>query len=172
MKVYCDKCGKEITDVVNKTFEENKVGNIVCPHCQKTQKRYLSETDLIIYLAYQEIVYFLLSFVTSQIFIYFKLNIPIIIGFIALFVLTIFATSIFKTNLYFKGYLKQETMYKSRVEDSDKVARSIRWQFLMFFALVITFFTSTTAYWFFVAASITVIGLTILRAILSARNEK
>lgn len=171
MKIYCDKCGKDITETVSSTFEGNKVGNITCPHCNAKQKRYISETDLLVYLAYQEIIYFILSFITSQIFLYYKITIPLIVLFIIVFVLMVLTTKIFKCNIYSKGYLKKEKMYISKIEDQDKVARSIRWQFLMFFALVITFFTTTTAYWFFVAMSIVAIAITIIKAILSAKKE-
>lgn len=172
MKIYCDKCGKDITDVVSKTFETNMVGNVICPHCQKAQKRYLSETDFLMYLAFQETLYFVLSFITSQLFLHYKVNIWMILIFTVALILSVIATAKFKSIVYNTGLIKNSTMYKARIEDQKKVARSIRWQFLMFFALVITFFTETTAYWFFVAASITVVALTILRAILSARNEK
>ena len=171
MKIFCDKCGKEITNVVNKTFEENKVGNITCPHCGSKQKRYISETDLLVYLVYQESIYFVLTFVTSQIFMHYKITIPLIILLIILFILAILTTSIFKSNIYLKGYLKKDKMFKAQTEDQEKIARSIRWQFLMFFALAITFFTTTSVYWYFVAMSVIAIGITLVKAIYSAKNE-
>ena len=172
MKIYCDKCGSDITDVVNRRFEENKVGNIVCPHCEKAQKRYLSETDFLMYLAYQEVVYFVLSFVTSQVFLHFEIKIWMLLLFIAFLVVTYIATTRFKSALYRTGFIKNSTMYKAQVEDQNRVSRSIRWQFLMFFALVITFFADTVAYWFFVSASLMVIASTIIKANLAARKEK
>lgn len=172
MKIYCEKCNKDISIDVSKRFEENKVGNITCPHCNTKQKRYLSETDLLIYLAFQEIVYFILTFSTSIIISIYSFNWFSIIIFIILFIISSIITNLFKKSLYSKGYIKKETMFKSQNEDEKKISRSIRWQFFMFFALVITFFTETTAYWFFVAASLFAIFITIIKAILSANKEK
>lgn len=171
-KIYCEKCQKDITSTVSRTFEENKVGNISCPHCGTKQKRYLSETDLLIYLSYQEIVYFILSFVTSLLLRQLSITWITIVFLIAMFILSIFITQHFKTKIYTEGLIKKETMYKSQVEEADRISRSIRWQFFMFFALVITFFTETIAYWFFVGASIVVIIITVVKAFLSAKKEK
>lgn len=173
MKIYCDKCHKDITSLVNNAFETNKIGNIVCPHCKTKQARYISETDLLVYLAYQESIYFVLTFITSQILLSYKLNAYLIILFILLFVLAIIATSLFKINIYNKGYFKRNAINKVKQnEDQTKISRSIRWQFLMFFAIAITFFTTNTAYWFFVFLSIVCILITLIKAILSGKSEQ
>ena len=171
MKIYCEKCGEDITDVISHNLEQNKIGNYICKKCGNKQKRYISETDLLVYLTFQEAIYFLLSFITSLLFNIYKLSIVIIIFLLAMFIVAIICTTYFKTYLYINAPLKKATMFKARNEDQNKIAKSIRWQFLMFFALVITFFTTNTAYWFFVFASLAIVVVTLIKAILSAKNE-
>lgn len=171
MKITCDKCGDNISYVVSRNFEENKIGNYVCDKCGYKQKRYISETDLLIYLAFQEIVYFILSFITSILFNTYKISVPIVLILLVMLTIAIVATNYFKSFIYNNAPLKKSTKYKAKNDNQDKIAKSIRWQFLMFFALVITFFTEVIAYWFFVFASLVVIITTIIKAILSAKNE-
>lgn len=172
MRINCEKCGKDITDIVSRHFENNKVGNCTCDKCGCKQKRYISEADLLIYLSFQEIVYFILSFITSLLFNTYKISISIILILLALFILAIITATFFKSYVYVNAPFKKATKNKAKDENQEKIAKSIRWQFLMFFALVITFFTEIIAYWFFVFASIAVILITIAKAILSAKNEQ
>lgn len=172
MKIYCDKCKKDIGVKIHEQFEKNQVGRIECPHCHTVQKRYLSEADLLIYLAYSEICYFILSFITILLFDSMKIGILTIVIVIILFAVVILTTSYFKKYIYTNGFIKKETMYIEQNENSNAIARSIRWQFLLFFALVITFFTMDEAFWFFVAASIFAILITCVKVVLAVKKEK
>ena len=171
MKIHCEKCGADITTIVNQNLEKNKIGNYICEKCNQKQRRYISETDLLIYLSFQEIMYFVLSFITSIIFNTYKLTWYIAVFFLVMIIAAAYITANFKNYLYSKAPLKQKTMYKPQNEDETKIARSIRWQFYIFFVLIISFFTEIIEYWLFIAVSLIVIASTIIKAILSAKKE-
>ena len=65
MKVYCDKCNEEISSDIDVKFDKLQIGYFVCPKCHKENKRYISETDLLLYLGLSELFYLILSIITT-----------------------------------------------------------------------------------------------------------
>ncbi|MCF0112168.1 MAG: hypothetical protein HUJ58_09735 [Erysipelotrichaceae bacterium] len=46
MKIYCDHCKKEITQIVGARLNKYEGGKVNCGHCHKLNKRYISSFDL------------------------------------------------------------------------------------------------------------------------------
>lgn len=175
MKIMCDKCGKDITAHIYQEMERNTPKSIICPICNTEQKRYLSEADFQIYLSFMEATYFLLSFITAILLSVLGFNLYFGIIFIILFAGAILVTNKFKFAIYKNGIFKQETMYITQKEDSKAISKSLRWQFILFFALVITFvteFDKPNLFWAFVGLSLVALGASILKTRLAINKEK
>ena len=175
MKIICDKCNKDITSIVYQEIEKNTPKYIICPHCHKEQKRYLSSVDYQIYLIFVEIGFFLLSFLTTLLMDVIGFNLVFGAIFIVILVLAIYITNLFKFKLYTNSFFKKETMYIKIDEDEKAVARSIRWQFILFFALVITFVTemsNSLIFWSFAGLSLLAIVLSTFKTALMLKKEK
>lgn len=175
MKILCDKCSKDITSTIYQEIEKNTPKHIVCPHCHKEQKRYLSSVDYQIYLLFIEAGFFLLSFLTTLLMDAIGFNLIFGVIFIVILALAIYVTNSFKYKLYTNSFFKKETMYIKIDEDEKAVAKSIRWQFVLFFVLVITFVTEMTnslIFWSFVGLSIMAILLSALKTALMIKKEK
>ena len=175
MKIGCDKCGKDITSLIYQEMEKNTPKSIICPTCRVEQKRYLSEADFQIYMVFVEATYFLLSFITAFLLSFIGFNITFGIIFIILFIGSIFITNKFKYAVYKKGIFKKETMYIKQNENSKTISRSLRWQFILFFALVITFvteFDKPDIFWPFAFLALVALIISLLKAKLSIKKEK
>ena len=174
MKILCDKCHKDISSFIYQEFEKNTPKSIICPICKQKQKRYLSEADFQVYIAFIEVCYFILSFITSILLNFLGLNIYFGLIVLILLILSIIITNRFKSFLYTKSFHKKETMYIEQKEDSNKISKSLRWQFILFFALVITFvteFDEPRLFWPFVFLSFMASCLSIIKSVLATKKE-
>ena len=172
MKILCDKCGEDISADIDVKFDKLQVGCVICPKCHKENKRYISETDLLLYLGLSELFYLLLSIITTIVInristIYISFGIVIV-----MFVIAWIVQKQIDRFVYEKAYFKQELKYTNMKEDEKTIGRSLVWQSMLFLALVITFVTTTEAKWFFLTVSILAVALTFVKFYLSLRNEK
>lgn len=175
MKIICPKCHNNISTHVYEEMEKNTPTSVICPICGSEQKRYLSEADFHIYLSFMEATYFLLSFITALLLNFIGFNVVFGIMAFALFIGAIIITNRFKYEIYEKGLFKKETMYIKQNVNSKNISRSLRWQFILFFALVITFvteFDNPNMFWAFVLLSLAAIFFSIFRTKLAIKKEK
>lgn len=172
MKIQCDKCGENISPDIDVKFDKLQVGYVVCPKCHKENKRYISETDLLLYLGLSELFYLILSIITTIVIdkvstIYISIGIVVV-----MFAIAWIVQKQIDRFVYEKAYFKEELKYTNMKEDEKTIGRSLVWQSMLFLALVITFVTTTEAKWFFLTVSILAIVLTFVKFYLSLRNEK
>lgn|GEM_PF-1515974 len=172
MKIICERCGEDISRLVSDQFEKNMVGQIECPKCHNKQKRYLSEADITTYMTFTQGLYFLLTFITTLTFDTMGLTITTGVTVVGMLVIAGYGTGKFKELIYTKSIGKKETMNIVMDEDAEKISKAMRWQFLLFFALVITFFTSENVYWVFVALSVAVLIINSIKVRLIIKKEK
>lgn len=175
MKIICPKCHKNISTHVYEEMEKNTPTSIVCPICGLEQKRYISEADFNIYLTFTEITYFLLSFITALLLSFIGLNIIFGIIVVLLFIISIIITNYVKYLIYEKGIFKKKTMYIKQNVDAKNISRQLRWQFILFFALVITFVTEfdrPNMFWSFVLLSLAAIFFSIIKTKFSIKKEE
>ena len=121
-----------------------------------------------------ETTYFILSFITALLLNFIGFTLVFGILFIILFVGSIFITNRFKYSVYVKGLFKKETMYIKQEENAKSISRTLRWQFILFFALVITFvteFNKPNIFWSFVVLSLVALGASIIKAKLAINKE-
>ena len=172
MVIKCEKCGEDLTVSCCNRFEKNIVGKIQCPHCQKIQKRYISEADLLLYYGVSETYYVVLSYVTMKALDHFGIKWFVAIGFGALLIGSYFVFKKLAEAIYINGYGKKDSMNVTQDEDKDYIQRNLTWQSLLFYAIAITYFTGTQFSNFFLFALILANALTYLKYYLAKRREK
>ena len=141
MKIYCEHCHEDISLECNKEIENYHVGRVICPKCHHEQKRYISEADLLLYFSLSEVFYIILSFATIFVFNHLGIHIYTILILFALFVASYIISKEFSSRIYENAYFKAEWKNKVFEEDQQAIQRNLSWQFLMFFAIAITFVT-------------------------------
>ena len=141
MKIYCEKCHEDISSECNRNIENYTVGRVVCPKCHYEQKRYISEADILLFFAVSETIYIIMSLI--MMFLFDKLGISFVsIGIILVMVVaSYFASKTLSSAIYEKAYFKEKVKYKEFEEDRKAIQRNISWQFLLFFAVTISFLT-------------------------------
>ena len=172
MKIYCDKCHEDITAECNKNIENYKVGKVICPKCHYEQKRYISEADILLFFGLSEVSYIIFSLLSVLIFSKMGVNIYSILISISLLVLSYFISKQFSSGIYEKAYFKQDLKYKTFDEDEKAIQRNLNWQFLLFFAITITFITMDEGKIFFGIAMPLAAALSFLKFYLQLQNER
>ncbi|MBR4469896.1 MAG: hypothetical protein IKS54_01085 [Erysipelotrichaceae bacterium] len=172
MKIYCDKCGEDISSQCNRAIENYNVGRIVCGKCHHEQKRYISEADLLLYFGISEVMYILLSLLSVFIFKRFGISIPTIIILFALFILSYFISKEVSSSIYQKAYFKNEIRNKNFEEDEKAIQRNMSWQFMLFFAITITYITMDEGKLFFGIAMPLAALFTFIKLFLQLKYEK
>ncbi len=172
MKIYCDHCHEDITVECDKAIENYTVGNVVCPKCKKKQKRYISEADVLFFFGVSEVFYILLSLAAMGIFHAFGVSLPAVLLIGVLLVISYFASKALSEGIYLKAWFKEEVKDKVFEEDVKAIQRNITWQFMLFFAITITFLTVNEGRLFFGLAMPFAAVMTFVKFFLQVRNEK
>ncbi len=172
MKIYCEKCGEDITGECNKAIENYQVGKIICPKCHYEQKRYLSEADILLFFGVSEAFYVLLSL--TAVFLFEKLGISpaSIIILVILLLLSFFGSKALSSGIYEKAYFKNEIRNKVFEEDQKAIQRNISWQFMLFFAITISYLTISEGRIFFLIAMPFAVIMTFIKLYLQLKHEK
>ena len=172
MKIYCDKCHQDITIECNKSIENYRVGRIICPHCHHEQKRYLSEADILLFFGISEAGYVLLSFAMAFLFERWGLSWITVSIMLLIIIAAYFASKCLSAGIYDHAYFKSEMKNKVFAEDSETIQKNISWQFILFFAITISYLTLEEGKLFFGIAMPICVILTFLKFFLQVRNEK
>lgn len=173
MKIYCEHCGENITVEAEKMIDNYKVGYVQCPHCKKMQKRYLSESDLLLYFGLSETFYLFMSLIAM-----FAMNLAIrsvwlmIAIILPLLVIGYFVQRYLIQLVYIKAYFKQDFKNVAFEENQEEIKRSISWQYLLFFAIAITFVTMEDMRLYFGIMAIVSVALTFIKHRLCLNREK
>ena len=172
MKIYCEKCKKDITTNINERFDKNIIGNVICPNCMHKQSRYLSGADLLIYLTSIEIIFWIISLIIFFIYNYVEISFTLIPIFIIILFLLILFTNMIKNNIYLKGLFKKIPINIEFNEDVEKIKKSYRTQFIIFLACIIICITKKEGFWLFWLLSSLAISFNVIKTILAINKEK
>lgn len=171
MKIYCDKCHEDVSSDVDVVFDKLQVGHFICPKCHKENRRYVSETDLLLYLGLSELFYLFISIITKIVMDKFRLSYVTAIAVIAILVIGFIVQKQIDRYVYENAYFKKDRKYKEREEDKDQISRSLVWQSMLFLALTISYITLEEVNVFFLLVSVAAIILTFVKFYLSLKNE-
>ena len=172
MKIYCEHCHHDISIECDNHFEQYEVGRVQCPECRKKQKRYISEADILTYFALSECMYIVLVFITMIVYRIFGLSFVSMAVLLALFILAFFCSKQLSRSIYTTGLFKKETMYHIYEEDAESIKKSMKWQFILFFALAITLAAGTDFNLFFEAMLVLSAILSLIKMHLALKREK
>lgn len=172
MKVYCETCHQDITVEVDKNIENYRVGRIVCPHCRREQKRYISEADVLLFFGISETFYVMLSLLTEFLFRRWGVSLLSILILAACVIASYFASKSLSAAIYEKAFFKKENRNSVFHEDAETIQRNISWQFMLFFAIIISYLTIPEGKPFFAIAMPLSVILTFAKFFLQLRNEK
>jgi len=174
MKICCEKCGKDISKLTDSMFEQYNVGRAKCPHCNTVQKRYISETDILLYFAINETFYAIAFIIAMYAFKLVGVSFLVVIPILIILVIYYFFAKWLSKKIYIDAPKKSEVKNKVFDENPAQIKKNFRWQFLLFFALAITFVTmqDSLAVIVFYIVLIIVIGINYVKFFLKARNER
>ena len=169
MKVYCEKCHEDISLVCSKQIDSYLTGRPVCPNCHHEQKRYISEADILLYFGVSETFYVLLSFIMVFIYKRFGISYISIALLLILLLLSWFCSRLLTATIYQKAFFKEEVKNTVFDEDQKAVQKNIYWQFMLFFAIVITYLTIDEGKIFFGIAMPLAVVMTFVKFFLQVR---
>ena len=172
MKIICPKCNSDISGACFKKIETFEVGKVICPDCNYKQKRYISQSDLLLYFAANEFIYMLLSYFVFYIMNKFKINVYTIIALLLTFVVYYLASKYIIYLIYDKPIYKEEIKYKTFDEDELAIKRYFNWQFMLFFVICFSYLTLPEARVFFAFAMPLAVIFTLIKFYLQLKNEK
>lgn len=171
MKILCEKCHEDISGECCRNIENYRVGRVSCPKCGHVQKRYISEADLLLYFGISETAYVILTLITVPVFKAFDISIYTVLLLAILLIASFFLSKIMELKIYEKAFFKEKVRNKVFDEDVKAIQRSFTWQFMMFFALTITFLTIDEGRIFFGIAMSLAALMTFIKFFLQVRNE-
>lgn len=172
MKSRCHICNNDVSLEADKMMEKFIVGRIKCSNCGSTQKRYVSEADLLLYLSITYFLYMLLTIAAVYVYDNLGTNWLMLLGFFAILVLAYFIQKTLSRYIYNNAPFKKAIAYKVIAEDKDKIKKNINLQFIIFFMFAFGAIISKDHRIEFIGAQALDIIVTALRFILQVRNEK
>ena len=172
MKIKCEKCGQDLSKNIRESFEQYEIGRTVCPKCHTKQKRYISESELLMYFGVQALFYVVIFTIIMAILKYIGI-IPIsFILIAAIFVIGYFILKNVSLLIYEKAYFKQELKNVVFVEDKTSIQKHLRWQFIMFMLVALMFGTMDEYSFYFIVAIVAFVIIVAIKVYLSIKNEK
>ena len=172
MKIKCTHCGQDLSKDIRENFEQYEVGRVICPKCRTKQKRYISESELLMYFGISALSYILLFSVIMGVFRYFG-TIPfsfiIIVG---LFIIGYFFLRNVSLLIYRNAYFKKDLSEVVFKEDKVSIQKHLRWQFIMFMLVALMFGAIPEYSIYFLIAIGAFIIIVLIKIYLSIKNEK
>lgn len=141
MKVYCEKCHEDLSPLVDRKFLEYANGKIVCPKCQKHQERYISESDLFLYLLIGEISYLILCGITVLLYLLFNKSSFVLLLLVPCLFLNFYILKECGRKIFVTGYPKIN--FKNYVfnEDSKAINTAVKYRVIIFFTISVSILT-------------------------------
>lgn len=173
MKIKCTHCGEDISKEIRSNFEDYTVGRIVCPHCHTKQKRYISESELLMYFGISALAYVLLFSIIVLIYDLVGVNPLAIFLIVGLFIIGYFFTINFASAIYKYAFFKKDLQNIVFKEDKKAIQKHLRWQFIMFMlaAFMLGYDPEFKLYFFIAIIAFTIIvGVKVYLSIKNERN--
>lgn len=172
MKVYCEQCKKDISKSVDFNFEKIILGKIKCPHCGNVQGRFISDTDMLLYLGICETIYTLLTILGIYIYDGMSENWWLIILFLLLLVLIVFIQKNVSRFVYKKELVKLPINEQRDIKKTEETRTDINRSFMIYsvFAMLAILFENYRVE--FVLGTIALTVATFVKFYLNIRQYK
>lgn len=172
MKICCNKCKENISLTIQERFEQFEVGRVICPKCKTKQKRYLSESDMLIYFLISALSYILLFTIIMMLFNQFDFTITTWVLMAIVFISGLIFMKQLSLYIYDKALFKKDFKDIALEEDKDVIRKRMRWQFIMFMLLVLFTGTSGGLEIYFIGLISIFTAVVGIKIYLSLKNEK
>jgi len=139
--IKCEKCGHDISVLVDRQFMDYTIDKIVCPNCQKHQSRYISLSDLLLYLLLTEISYLVLCSITTLFFNLFNKSLWSLTILVPFLFLNLLLQKHFGRTIYADGLYKKEFKDFVFKEDVKLCRTSIKYRVVIFFTVSVSILT-------------------------------
>ena len=139
MEIKCEKCNEDLLSLIDRQFMSYTVGKIVCPKCQKKQARYISESDLTLFLIASEVLYLILCSITVALYYMGNQSKWLTLLLLPLLIIYIFTLKIVARKIYLNSYNKKEYYDIDLNDDPKKVKKGINFRMLIFYCVSTTF---------------------------------
>lgn len=172
MKVKCEKCGNDLSSYVDKKVIGFSVGRLTCPKCQKKQSRYISQTDLNLFLGLSEIVYLLVLLVTIILYDFTNLAYWTLLALLPLLAITIASMVQIARFVYIKAPFKEG--FKNFVfnENEKQVNRWFAYRVIVFSCLAMTILSNESIKIYSEIALAITVGLCFFSFVRRLKKEK
>lgn len=140
MKVYCERCHKDLSVDVDRALEKFEVGSIKCDKCNYIQNRYITETDLQLNIAISETIYLILTAMCLYVYDNMGSSLWLLLLIFPFLVIGYFGVKQVSRWIYLKSPGKKETANCKIKEDQEKIRKSMSGQFSIFFILAFATF--------------------------------
>jgi len=172
MKILCKKCNENLSVKIDSMFEAFTPGKVECPKCLKKEERYISEADILLYFGVSEVIYVIISVITNTMLNVTGFTIPMIIVLVLIVVIYFYIQKQMTRYIYVNAPFKKEWKNHEFDENSTQVSKSMKWQFMLFFAIAITYMMENVAKTVFAILMIMSVVLTFVKFILAIKKEK
>ena len=143
MKVYCSKCNEDISALVDRKFLDYANDKVICPKCQKHQDRYISESDLFLYLLISETSYLLLCGITIFFFNLFNKSNFVLLLLVPFLFLNLYIMRECGRRIFVTGFPKKEFKNVVFREDAKAIKTGIKYRAIIFFTISVSLLTLT-----------------------------
>lgn len=141
MKIYCEHCHKEIQKRVSHQIESYRCGYVICPHCQKRNRRYLSGLDILLYFGFSSLLYSLGLIIVVLLMNTYGTTLFVICMTLAIVFVMYLIMKISCSMIYTHSFFKQEWRYLEIEENQDKIAKKGKREFFIYMAIAFLFAT-------------------------------
>ncbi len=175
MKTNCIHCKKDISKEIRSDIEKFKIGNYTCSHCNKPQKRYMSEFDLMLYFLSSSAIYVFCLFIILMIFEFILYTTPFYVWSIAiLLTLTVgyILTNLLAAIIYDKAPYKAQWKNFTIKENAEEVVQRMKKQFIILMLIIIILGTQTEMFGLFVFMFAAIIIITAIKTYLCFKYER
>ena len=171
MKINCEHCDKDLRVSVSKSLEQFEVGKVICPHCNKENKRYLSESDMLLYFTCMIVIYCTALILTFNLMNYVGWQISTIIIIATLFI-AYYLSKVVVEKIYIEGIFKKD--YKNYVfnEDVQATKKGLKRQYILFILVALMLGTQPQLLTYAIILLGAFFVLMVIKCYLCIKNER
>ena len=175
MKVNCEYCQQNMKTKVREPMDKFHIGRVICPNCNKENKRYISEFDLLLYFVVSSIFYFVAVYLAFYILdnIFFDNVLLGMVLFTLLLVVGYFYTDNVAKFIYFRAPYKSEWRnHVFKKEEQLPIARRLNFQFIILIVVSFAIGTQDDKVYLYSLAMVALIVFNAIKAYLQLKNER
>jgi len=171
MKIYCEQCKIDISQEVDKSFEKIILGRIKCPKCNNKQGRFVSDTDLYLYLGVCELIYIPITIASSLLYDGSNKYWWLLFGLLFILGLVAILQKNISRYVYKRNFKKIHISEQNDIEKINILRKEINTSFVSFFAMAFGYIMVNDYRSEFIFGLFIIMAITFMKFYLSLRNK-